>query len=89
MDYNQDNLENELEEKYLQFLGDVEKSFARLEISGTSMMQRLYCGLRFTEGSIRALKIFSMFDGKSLLDEVGKEHIISWMEEMIKDLKDC
>lgn len=80
--------ENELDKKYLEFLGDVERSFARLDISCTSMMARLYCGLRFTEGCIRSLKIFKMFDGKSVLDEIGKNHLISWLEEMIKDLKE-
>jgi hypothetical protein len=81
--------DNILEDKYLQFLGDVERSFARLDISALSMMQRLYCGLRFVEGSIRALKIFKVMDNKNLLDEIGKKHLISWLEEMVKDLKEC
>ena len=79
--------ESELDKKYLEFLGDVERSFARLDISGSSMMARMYCGLRFTGGCIRALTIFKMFDGKDLLDEVGKNHLINWLESMIEDLK--
>lgn len=83
MDYQ----DNELDEKYLQFLGDVERSFSRLDISATSMMARMYCGLRFTEGTIRALKIFKMFDGKPMLNEIGKQHLINWLESMIEDLR--
>jgi hypothetical protein len=79
--------EEGLEDKYLEFLGDVEKSFSRLDISASSMMARLYCGLRFTEGCIRALKVFKMFRGEELLDEVGRDSLISWLEEMIQDLK--
>lgn len=79
--------ENELDKKYLEFLGDVERSFSRLDISGTSMMARMYCGLRFTEGCIRAMKVFKMFNGKDLLDEIGKKHLINWLESMIEDLK--
>jgi hypothetical protein len=80
--------ENELDKKYLEFLGDVEKSFSRLDISGTSMMARLYCGLRFTEGCIRALKIFNMLDGRDLLDEIGKQYLIDWLESLIQNLKE-
>jgi hypothetical protein len=83
----EDYTENELDEKYLEFLGDVERSFARLDISGSSMMARMYCGLRFTEGSIRALRLFKMMDGRDLLDEVGKSHLIDWLDSMSDDLK--
>ena len=77
----------EFENKYVEFLGNVEKSFGKTQITGDSMLQRLYCGTRFVEGSARALKIFRMLDGKNLLDEVGKQHLISWLEELINDLK--
>ena len=83
----EDYTENELDEKYLEFLGDEERSFARLDISGSSMMARMYCGLRFTEGSIRALRLFKMMDGRDLLDEVGKSHLIAWLDSMSDDLR--
>jgi hypothetical protein len=78
----------DLDNKYTEFLGNAERSFPKLELSGTSMMARLYCGLRFTEGSIRALKIFKMFNGKDLLDEIGKQYMIDWLQSMIEDLKE-
>jgi len=80
--------ENELDKKFTEFLGDVERSFKKLDISASSMMARMYCGLRFTQGTIRAMKIFKMFNNKPMLDEVGKQHLINWLQEMIDDLKE-
>lgn len=78
----------QMEDKYLEFLGNVEKSFPRADISAETMMLRMYCGLRFSEGTTRAMKLFKLM-GKPLINEIGKEHLINWLQGMIDDLKEA
>lgn len=77
---------DELEQYYSKFLSGVERAFNNTEMSAEHMIARIYCGLKFSEGSIRAMKIFSMM-GAPVMGKVEKQYLIEWLEGIIEDLR--
>ena len=80
-------MSEDLEEKYLKFLDNTENVFDKTDTSAEAMIGRIYCGLRFAEGSIKAMKIFKTLKGKELMDENGKRFLVEWLEEMTDNLR--
>lgn len=79
---------NDFEHNYNKFLTHVNK-FTGIPSSYSKALEVLYYTLRYLEGTVNAMSIMGLLNipmSRTDLEE-GKKTVITWLEEIIEDIK--